>query len=115
VSTIVRARTASVTAVVLGVVALGLGAASVLVDSLTHQPGTGGPAADAFFAAVGAVPATAVGTLLAARRPRNPIGWMLLAIRAARHSPSSCPSRRRPALTGERIAFEKAEGVLDVV
>jgi hypothetical protein len=44
VSTIVRARTASVTAVVLGVVALGLGAASVLVDSLTHQPGTGGPA-----------------------------------------------------------------------
>jgi hypothetical protein len=33
-----------VTAVVLGVVALGLGAASVLVDSLTHQPGTGGPA-----------------------------------------------------------------------
>ena len=26
------------------------------------------------------VPAVAVGTLLAARRPRNPIGWLLLAI-----------------------------------
>jgi hypothetical protein len=89
VSTIVRARTASVTAVVLGVVALGLGAASVLVDSLTHQPGTGGPAADAFFAAVGAVPATVVGTLLAARRPRNPIGWMLLAIIILEISPTS--------------------------
>ena len=89
VSTIVRARTASVPAVVLGVVALGLGAASVLVDSLTHQPGTGGPAADAFFAAVGAVPATVVGTLLAARRPRNPIGWMLLAIIILEISPTS--------------------------
>jgi hypothetical protein len=34
--------------VVLGAVALGLGVASVLLDHLTHQPGTGGWAADAF-------------------------------------------------------------------
>jgi hypothetical protein len=38
VSTIVRARTAPAAAVVLGVVALGLGAASVVLDSLTHRP-----------------------------------------------------------------------------
>jgi hypothetical protein len=89
VSTIVRAQAAGAAAVVLGVVTLGLGAASVLLDNLTHQPGTGGPAADAFITAVGAVPATAVGTLLAARRPRNPIGWMLLAIIIVEGSPAS--------------------------
>ena len=84
-----RARTAAVAAVVLGVVTLGLGLASVLLDSLIHQPGTGGPAADAFITAVGVVPVTAVGTLLAARRPRNPIGWMLLAIILVEASPTS--------------------------
>jgi hypothetical protein len=89
VSTIVRAQTAAAAAVALGVVTLGLGAASVLLDRLTHQPGTGGPAADAFITAVGALPATAVGTLLAARRPRNPIGWMLLAIIIVEGSPAS--------------------------
>jgi multisubunit Na+/H+ antiporter MnhC subunit len=69
-----------VLAVVLGVVTLGFGLASVLLDSLTHQPGTGGPVADAFTTAASVVPVTTVGTLLAARRPRNPIGWMLLAL-----------------------------------
>jgi len=49
----------------LGVVILGLGVASVVLDHLTHQPGTGGPAADALVGAAGVVPATAVGTLLA--------------------------------------------------
>ena len=76
-------------AVLLGVVALGLGAASVLLDHLTHQPGTGGWAADTFLTVVGAVPATAVGMLLAARRPRNPIGWMLLAIIILEISPTA--------------------------
>jgi hypothetical protein len=73
----------------LGVVALGLGAATVLLDHVTHQPGTGGPVADAFVAAAGVVPVTAVGTLLAARRPRNPIGWLLLAIIIVEVSPAS--------------------------
>jgi len=73
----------------LGVVALGLGAASVLLDHVTHQPGTGGPVADAFVGAAGVVPATAVGTLLAARRPRNLIGWLLLAIILMEVSPAS--------------------------
>jgi len=76
-------------ALALGVVALGLGVASVLLDSLTHQPGTDGPAADAFVAAAGVVPATAVGPLLAVRRPRNPIGWLLLAIIIVEVSPTS--------------------------
>jgi hypothetical protein len=42
VSTTLRARTAPVAAGVLGVVALGLGAAAVVLDALTHQPGTAG-------------------------------------------------------------------------
>jgi hypothetical protein len=89
VSTTWRARTATAAAVVLGVVALGLGVASVVLDHRTHQPGTGGWAADAFLTVVGAVPATAVGMLLAARRPRNPIGWMLLAIIILEISPTA--------------------------
>jgi hypothetical protein len=78
-----------VAAVVLGVVVLGLGVASVVLDHLTRQPGTGGPVADAFVAAAGVVPVTAVGMLLAARRPRNPIGWMLLAVILVEVSPTS--------------------------
>jgi len=73
----------------LGVVTLALAVASVLLDTLTHQPGTGGPAADAFITAAGVVPATAVGMLLAARRPRNPIGWLLLAIIIVEVGPTS--------------------------
>ena len=73
----------------LGVLALGLGAGSVLLDHLTRQAGTGGPVADAFVTAAGAVPATAVGALLAARRPRNPIGWLLLAIIIVEINPAS--------------------------
>ena len=73
----------------LGLVALGLGAASVVLNSLIHQAGTGGPAGDAIVAAVGVVPATAVGTLLAVRRPRNPIGWLLLAIVIVEVGPTS--------------------------
>jgi hypothetical protein len=88
VDAILRARTAAAAAALLGVVALGLGVASVLLDRLTHQPGTGGLTADVFFTTVGVVPATAVGTLLAAREPRNPIGWMLLAIIILEISPT---------------------------
>src|SRR5580692_5721360 len=89
VSTSWRGRTAAVAAVVLGVAALGLGAVSVVLDHLTHQSGSGGPAADALITAAGVVPATAVGMLLAARRPRNPIGWLLLIIIIVEESPAS--------------------------
>ena len=77
---VLRARAAPVAAVVLGVLTLGSGLAAVLLDSVIHQSGAGGPAADAVSTAVGVVPATIVGMLLAGRRPRNPIGWMLLTL-----------------------------------
>jgi hypothetical protein len=82
-------RAAPVVAVALGVVTLGIGMAEVPMDSLSHQAGTGGPLADTLTTAVGVVPATAVATLLAARRPRNPIGWLLLAILVVGFNPSS--------------------------
>jgi MFS family permease len=64
----------------LGVLTLGTGLSTVPLDSLIHQTGPGGPAADWLLTAAVMVPAAAVGTLLAARRPRNPLGWILLAI-----------------------------------
>jgi hypothetical protein len=85
---LVRGRTAPAAAVLLGAISLGFGVATVLLDRVTHQA-TGGPAADAFVTAVGVVPVTAVGTLLAARRPRNPIGWMLLFLAAMNYMPTS--------------------------
>jgi hypothetical protein len=72
-------RAAPVVAVTLGLVTLGIGMAEVPLDSLSHAAGTGGPLVDTLTTAVFVVPATAVATLLAARRPRNPIGWLLLA------------------------------------
>jgi hypothetical protein len=73
-------RVVPVVAVAFGVLTLGLDLASVPLDSITGSPGPGGELADWLTTAVGVVPAVAVGTLLAARRPRNPIGWILLAI-----------------------------------
>jgi MFS family permease len=81
VSSIFRSRRlALVAAVALGVFALGFGLAAVPLDGLIHQYPPGGPVADWLSAAAVVVPVAAVGTLLAARRPRNPIGWILLAI-----------------------------------
>ena len=73
-------RVAPVAAVAFGVLTLGLDLAVVPLDILTHQNGPGGPVVGGLSTAVIVVPAVAVGTLLAARRPRNPIGWILLAI-----------------------------------
>jgi hypothetical protein len=81
-------RVAPLLAVALGVVMLGFGVASVVLDHLTRQSGTGGPAADALSTAAAVVPVAAVGTLLAARRPGNPIGWILLAIGLVDISPT---------------------------
>src|SRR5271154_2453372 len=65
-------RAAPVAAVAFGVLTLGLDLAVVPLDSLTHKTGPGGPVADGLSTAAVVVPAVAVGTLLAARRPRNP-------------------------------------------
>jgi hypothetical protein len=79
VSTAPGRRAAQAAAVTFGVLTLAVGLASVPLDELAHQPGPKGPLSLAFVVVV-MVPAVAVGTLLAARRPRNPIGWLLLAI-----------------------------------
>jgi uncharacterized membrane protein len=82
-------RATQVAAITLGLVTLALDLATVPLDTLTHAPGTGGPLADALSTVAAVVPATAVGVLLAARRPRNPIGWMILAILILGFSPTS--------------------------
>jgi hypothetical protein len=69
---------APVAAVALGVLTLGAGLVTLPLDRLAHQPDPRGPLTWLFTFLV-LVPGVAVGTLLAARRPRNPIGWMLLA------------------------------------
>jgi hypothetical protein len=67
-------------AVAFGVLTLGAGLSTVPLESLIRQSGPGGPAADWLLTAVVLGPAAALATLLAARRPRNPLGWILLAI-----------------------------------
>ena len=83
-----RARIAQVAAVVLGLVVLGVVGSTVVLDALVHTPGTGGPVVESLSIGAAAIPATAVGVLLAARRPRNPIGWLLFAILLVGASPT---------------------------
>jgi hypothetical protein len=87
--TVAARRAAPIAAIVFGLVTLTVDMATVPLDRLTHQPGTGGPLADTLVTAAAVVPATAVGTLLAARRPRNPIGWLLLGAILIAFSPTS--------------------------
>jgi hypothetical protein len=83
-----RARIARVAAVLLGLVVLGVVASTVELDALVHTAGTGGPVIESLSIAAAAIPATLVGVLLAARRPRNPIGWLLFAILLVGGSPT---------------------------
>ena len=76
-------------AITFGVLTLCVDLAVVPLDSLTHRTGPGGPVADGLSTAAVVVPAVAVGTLLAARRPRNPIGWILLTILLLGVSPTN--------------------------
>ena len=73
-------RAVRVLTFVLGLITLGINLAQVPLDSLTHQTGTGGPLADTLSVVGNTVPVAVVGTLLAVRRPRNPIGWLLLGL-----------------------------------
>jgi hypothetical protein len=79
VSTAPGRRAAQAAAAAFGLLTLAVGLASVPLDEMAHQPRPKGSFSFAFVIAV-MVPAVAVGTLLAARRPRNPIGWLLLVI-----------------------------------
>ena len=75
-STILRARRAApVAAVALGVLALGLQVASVSLGLLAGQP-----VSTVTVRTIAVVPGAVVATILAARRPRNPIGWLLIGI-----------------------------------
>jgi MFS family permease len=67
-------------AVTLGVLVLGLGLTRVPLDTLTHQRLPGGTIADWVVSAAFVVPGAVVGALVAARRPGNPIGWIMLLI-----------------------------------
>src|SRR5215472_5820255 len=84
-----RVRIAQVVAVALGLVVLGMLALTVVLDSLTHYPGTGGPLVDSLAVAAAGLPSAAVATLLVARRPGNPIGWLLFGILFTGASPSN--------------------------
>ena len=87
-STILRARQiAPVAAVALGALTLGAGLATLPLDRLAHQPEPRAPLSWLFVALL-LTPGVMVGTLLAARRPRNPIGWMLLAFYLLAENPA---------------------------
>jgi hypothetical protein len=80
VSTSARAPlAATVAAVAFGTLTLTAGLAAVPLDRLTHQVGPGGMVTDWLTTAAALVPGVVVGILLAVRRPRNLIGWLLLA------------------------------------
>jgi len=82
-------RMAPVLAVVLGLLALGASLAGVPPAIALHQTGPGGPVAYTLLTLAVAVPGTAVGVVLAARRPRNAIGWLLLALLLLTADPAS--------------------------
>ena len=81
-------RAAQALAVLLGVMVLGVAMSTVVLDALVHTPATGGPVVESLSLAAAAIPATSVGVLLAARRPRNPIGWLLLALLILGNTPT---------------------------
>ena len=82
-------RVAQAGAVTVGVLVLAMCASTVVLDTLVHTPGTGGPVVDSLAVASAGIPAVSVATLLAARRPGNPIGWLLFAILIVGVSPAS--------------------------
>ena len=74
-------RLAPAAAVALGLVTIGVGLTHVPVDLLTHQVQGGRAVALDWMTSVGfTVPGAVTGTVVAARRPGNPLGWLLLAM-----------------------------------
>jgi hypothetical protein len=80
---------AQAAAVVLGVLVIALCAGAVALDSVLHTAGTGGPVIEALSVGAAAIPAATVSTLLAVRRPGNPIGWLLFVILIIGVSPTN--------------------------
>ena len=89
-NTLLRWRWAApVAAIAFGLLTLAVALSGPLLDGVLHQHGPGGAIADWLTTAVPLVSAAAVGTLVAARRPRNPIGWIILAIFLLAAAPDS--------------------------
>jgi hypothetical protein len=65
-------------AVALGLLALGACLTDLVGATVLHQAEPGGPVVNWLITLAVTLPCTAVGVLLAARRPANPIGWLLL-------------------------------------
>jgi len=80
-------RVAPGAAVGFGALTFAAGAAPVPLDRLAHLPAPHGPLSWLFLVLF-LTPGVMVGTLLAARRPRNPIGWMLLAFYLLAQNPA---------------------------
>jgi len=80
-------RVAPGAAVAFGALTLGAGLATVPLTRLAHLPAPHGPLSW-LFVVVFLTPGVMVGTLLAVRRPRNPIGWMLLAFYLLAQNPA---------------------------
>ena len=80
-SSSIRTRWTSVAAVTLGVLIIGAAPAHVSLDLLTHQVRGGEDVTVDWITAVGfSLPAAVTGAVVAARRPGNPLGWLLLAL-----------------------------------
>src|SRR5690349_7179328 len=67
-------------AVALGLLALGAVLVDLVGPMVLHQAEPGGSVATWLITLTVTLPCTAVGVLLAARRPTNPIGWLLLTL-----------------------------------
>src|SRR5690242_14547250 len=67
-------------AVALGLLALGAVLVDLVGPAVLHQAEPGGSVATWLITLTVTLPCTAVGVLLAARRPANPIGWLLLTL-----------------------------------
>ena len=81
---------APVTAVTLGVLTVGAAVTHVPIDILTHQVHGNEQVTVDWATALGfSVPGAVTGTVVAARRPGNPLGWLLLALFAFSGTPLS--------------------------
>src|SRR5580704_11502303 len=90
-------------AVAPGLLALGAVLVDLVGPTVLHQAEPGGPVVNWLITLAVTLPCTAVGVLLAVRRPANPIGWLLLTLLLLTAEPprsSRTPSARLSGPTG---------------